>query len=154
MIMMRLKVARKLEVQQESCYGVIAPSSDMISTFGFNANGGGSELKQQKSQENGYDPIWNPDAITPKTTASQKKNTTSANVGLQIPMKIDGGAVSKSDLPTPAEITVVGNFNSAEAKKKDVTELGADTNGFLWQTSGDASNKPQEEAKANQMLII
>jgi hypothetical protein len=47
-------------------------------------------------------------------------------------MKIDGGAVSKSDLPTPAEITVVGNFNSAKAKKKDVTELGVDTNGFLW----------------------
>jgi len=46
-------------------------------------------------------------------------------------MKIDGGVVSKSDLPTPAEITVVGNFNSTEAKKKYVTELGADTDGFL-----------------------
>jgi hypothetical protein len=29
----------------------------MISASGFDANGGGSKLKQQKSQENGYDPI-------------------------------------------------------------------------------------------------
>jgi hypothetical protein len=60
-------------------------------------------------------------------------------------MKIDGGAVSKSDLPAPAKITVVGNSNSAEAKKEeDVTKLGASTNGFLWQAGGDASGKPQE----------
>jgi hypothetical protein len=45
MITMRLKVARRLEVQQESHYGVIALGSNMISAFGFNANGGGSELK-------------------------------------------------------------------------------------------------------------
>jgi hypothetical protein len=54
----------------------------------------------------------------PETTASQKKNATSANVGLQIPTKIDGGAVSKSDLPAPAEFTVVSNSNPIEAKKK------------------------------------
>ncbi len=53
--------------------------------------------------------------------------------------------MSKFDLPTPAKIIVVGNSNSAEAKKKeDVTELGVDTNGFLWQVGGDASGKPQE----------
>jgi len=46
---MRLKVAGRLEVQQESCYGAIALGSDVISTSGFNANSGGSELKQQKS---------------------------------------------------------------------------------------------------------
>jgi hypothetical protein len=45
MITMRLKVARRLEVQQESCYGFIALGSDVISTSRFNANGGGSELK-------------------------------------------------------------------------------------------------------------
>jgi hypothetical protein len=52
--------------------------------------------------------------------------------------------MSKSDLPTPAKITVVGNSNSIEAKKEDVTKLGAGIDGFLWQTSGDASDKPQE----------
>jgi hypothetical protein len=53
--------------------------------------------------------------------------------------------VSKSDLPAPAKITVVGNSNSVEAKKEeDATELGAGIDGFLWQTSGDASGKPQE----------
>jgi hypothetical protein len=41
--------------------------------------------------------------------------------------------MSKSDLLAPTKITVVGNSNSAEAKKKeDVTELGAGTDGFLW----------------------
>jgi hypothetical protein len=45
MITMRLKVAKRLEVQQEFCYGVIALGSDVISAFGFNANGGGSKLK-------------------------------------------------------------------------------------------------------------
>jgi hypothetical protein len=41
------------------------------------------------------------------------------------------------------KIIVVGNSNSAEAiKKKDVTELGAGTDGFLWQVGGDASGKP------------
>jgi hypothetical protein len=45
MITMRLKVARRLEVQQESRYGVIALGSNVISAFGFNANGGSSELK-------------------------------------------------------------------------------------------------------------
>ncbi len=54
----------------------------MISASVFNANGGGSELKQQKSQENGCDPVWNSDVATPETAASQKKNATSANVGL------------------------------------------------------------------------
>jgi hypothetical protein len=44
MITMRLKVARRLEVQQEFRYGVITLGSDVISTSGFNANGGGSEL--------------------------------------------------------------------------------------------------------------
>jgi hypothetical protein len=57
MITMKLKVARRLEVQQESCYGTIAFGSDVISASEFDANGGGSELKQQKSQENGYDPV-------------------------------------------------------------------------------------------------
>ncbi len=53
--------------------------------------------------------------------------------------------MSKSDLPAPAKITVVGNSNSVEAKKEeDATELGAGIDGFLWQTSGDASGKPQE----------
>ncbi len=118
MITMRLKVARRLEVQQESRYGVIAPGSDVISASGFNVNGGGFELKQQKSEENGYDPIWNPNATMLETIASQKKNATSANVGLQIPTKIDGGVVSKSDLPALAEITVVSNFNSTKALKK------------------------------------
>ncbi len=145
MITMRLKVARRLEVQQEFRYGVITLGSDVISTSGFNANGGGSELNQQKSQENGYDFIQNSDATTPKTATSQKKNASSTNVGLQIPAKIDGGAVSKSNLPMPVEIIVVGNSNSAEAKKEeDVTELGTSTDGFLWQTGGDAFNKPQE----------
>jgi len=59
-------------------------------------------------------------------------------------MKINGGAVSKSDLPTPAKITIVGNSNSTKAKKEDVTELGAGTDGFLWQAGGDAFGKPQE----------
>ncbi len=118
MITMRLKVARRLEVQQESRYGVIALDFDVIYASRFNANGGGPELKQQKSQENGYDPIQNLDAAMPKIVASQKKNATSTNVGLQIPAKIDGGAVSKFDLPTPTEITIVGNSNSVEAKKK------------------------------------
>jgi len=45
---MRLKVAGKLEVQQESCYGAITLGSDVISASGFDANGGSSELKQQK----------------------------------------------------------------------------------------------------------
>ncbi len=58
-------------------------------------------------------------------------------------MKIDGGAVSKSDLPAPVKITIVGNSNSVEAKKEeDVTELGVGIDGFLWQTGGDASGKP------------
>jgi hypothetical protein len=53
--------------------------------------------------------------------------------------------VSKSYLPAPTKITVVGNSNSTKAfKKKDVTKLGAGTNGFLWQAGGDASGKPQE----------
>jgi hypothetical protein len=65
---------------------------------------------------------------------------------LKVGGKIDGGAMSKSNLPTPTKITVVGNSNSAEAKKKkkDVTEFGAGTDGFLWQAGGDASGKPQE----------
>jgi len=54
---MRLKVTGRLEVQQESCYGVTALGSNVISASGFDANGGGFELKQQKSQENGYDPV-------------------------------------------------------------------------------------------------
>jgi len=81
----------------------------------------------------------------PEIATSQKKNATSANVDLQIPTKIDGGVVSKSDLQAPAKINIVGNSNFAEAKKEeDVTEFGASTDGFLWQTSGDASDKPQE----------
>ncbi len=52
--------------------------------------------------------------------------------------------MSKSDLPAPAKITVIGNSNSAEAKKEDVTELGTGTDGFLWQAGGDAYGKPQE----------
>jgi hypothetical protein len=70
MITMRLKVAGRLEVQQEFCYGATALGSDVISASGFDANGGGSELKQLKSQENGYDPIWNSDAATLETAAS------------------------------------------------------------------------------------
>jgi hypothetical protein len=70
MITMRLKVAGRLEVQQESCYGATALGFDVISTSGFDANGGGSELKQQKSQENGYDPVWNSDAAAFETVAS------------------------------------------------------------------------------------
>ncbi len=58
MITMRLKVARRLEVQQEFCYGVIALDSNAISTSGFDANGGGFELKQQKSQENVSQPYF------------------------------------------------------------------------------------------------
>ncbi len=84
MITMRFKVARRLEVQQESRYGVIALGFNMISASGFNANGGGSKLKQQKFQENGYDPIWNPNAATLEITTSKKKNVTFTNVGLQI----------------------------------------------------------------------
>ncbi len=53
--------------------------------------------------------------------------------------------MSKSDLPVPAKITIVGNSNSAEAKKEEgVTELSAGTDGFLWQAGGDAFGKPQE----------
>jgi hypothetical protein len=51
--------------------------------------------------------------VTPETAASQKKNATSANVDLHILAKIDGGAMSKYDLPVPAKITTVGNSNSA-----------------------------------------
>jgi hypothetical protein len=135
---------------QESRYGATALGSDVISASGFDANGGGSELKRQKSQENGYDPVWNPNAAAPETAASQKKNATSANVGLQIPANIDGTAVSKSDLPAPTETTAAGNSNSAEAQKEeDVTELGAGTDGSLWQTGGDASGKPQESAASH-----
>ncbi|KAH9570379.1 hypothetical protein CY35_02G037000 [Sphagnum magellanicum] len=135
---------------QETRYGATALGSDVISASGFDANGGGSELKRQKSQENGYDPIWNPDAAAPETAASQKKNATSANVGLQIPANIDGGAVSKSDLPAPTETTSAGNSNSAEGQKEeDVTELGTGTDGSLWQTGGDASGKPQESAASH-----
>jgi hypothetical protein len=47
MITMRLKVARRLEVQQESSYGVTTLGFDVISASGFDANDGGSELKQQ-----------------------------------------------------------------------------------------------------------
>jgi hypothetical protein len=42
------------------------------------------------------------------------------------------------------KINVVNNSNSTEAKKEDVTELSAGTDGFLWQTGGDAFGKPQE----------
>jgi hypothetical protein len=49
MITMRLKITGRLEVQQESYYGAIALGSDVISASGFDANGGGFELKQQKS---------------------------------------------------------------------------------------------------------
>jgi hypothetical protein len=53
--------------------------------------------------------------------------------------------MNKSDLPVLVKTTVVGNSNSVEAKKEqDVTELGAGTDGFLWQAGGDASGKPQE----------
>jgi hypothetical protein len=45
MIMMRLKVARRLEVQQESCYGSTAFGSDVIFASRFDANGGSFELK-------------------------------------------------------------------------------------------------------------
>jgi hypothetical protein len=45
MITMRLKVARRLEVQQESCYGFITLGSDIIFASRFNANGGNSEPK-------------------------------------------------------------------------------------------------------------
>ncbi len=67
---MRLKVVGRLEVQQESCYGATALGSDVISASGFDANGGGSKLKQPKSQENGYDPVSNSDAAALKTAAS------------------------------------------------------------------------------------
>jgi len=64
---------------------------------------------------------------------------------LKVAGQIDGGAVSKSNLPTLVKIIVVGNSNSAEVKKKrDVIKLGAGTDGFLWQANGDASGKPQE----------
>jgi len=46
MITMKLKVTRRLEVQQESCYGATALGSDVISASGFDANGGSSEMKQ------------------------------------------------------------------------------------------------------------
>jgi len=53
--------------------------------------------------------------------------------------------VSKSDLLAPVKITVVGNSNPAETKKKeDVTELGVGTYRFLWQVGGNASGKQQE----------
>jgi hypothetical protein len=45
MITMRLKVARRLEVQQEFHYGVIALGSNVIVASGFNANGSDSKLK-------------------------------------------------------------------------------------------------------------
>ncbi len=67
---MRLKVAGRLEVQQEYYYGTTVFGFDVISAFGFYANSGGSELKQQKFQENGYDPVWNSDAMAPGTAAS------------------------------------------------------------------------------------
>jgi hypothetical protein len=52
---------------------------------------------------------------------------------LKVARKIDGGAMSKSNLTVLAKITVVGNSNSAEAlKKKDVTQFGVVTDGFLW----------------------
>jgi len=63
-------VARRLEVQQESCYGATALGSDVIFASRFYANDGSSELKQQKSQENGYDPVWNSDAAALETAAS------------------------------------------------------------------------------------
>jgi len=37
---------------------------------------------------------------------------------LKVAGQIDGGAVSKSNLPTLVKIIVVGNSNSAETKKK------------------------------------
>jgi hypothetical protein len=37
---------------------------------------------------------------------------------LKVAGKIDGGAVSKSNLPAFAKITIVGNSNSAKAIKK------------------------------------
>ncbi len=53
--------------------------------------------------------------------------------------------MSKFDLPAPAKITIVSNSNSVEVKEEeDVTKLGVSTDGFLWQTGGDASGKPQE----------
>ncbi len=53
--------------------------------------------------------------------------------------------MNKSDLPAPVKITIVGNSNSAEAKKEeDLTELGAGRYGFRWQAGGDAFGKPQE----------
>jgi hypothetical protein len=70
MITMRLKVAGRLEVQQESCYGATTLDSDVISAFGFDANGGGSKLKQPKSQENGYDLVSNSDVAVLETVAS------------------------------------------------------------------------------------
>jgi hypothetical protein len=42
----------------------------VIFASGFDANGGGFELKQQKFQENGYDLVWNSDATALKTAAS------------------------------------------------------------------------------------
>jgi hypothetical protein len=45
MIIMRLKVVGRLEVQQESCYGATTLGSNVISASGFNVNGGSSELK-------------------------------------------------------------------------------------------------------------
>jgi hypothetical protein len=42
----------------------------VISASGFDANSGGFELKQQKSQENGYDPVWNSDATAIETVAN------------------------------------------------------------------------------------
>jgi hypothetical protein len=56
--------------------------------------------------------------------------------------------VSKFNLPAPAKITIVGNSNSVEAKKKeDVTELGAGTDGFLWQATGDTSASHKNKQK-------
>jgi len=42
----------------------------VIFASGFDANNGSFELKQQKSQENGYDPVWNSNAAALKTAAS------------------------------------------------------------------------------------
>ncbi len=63
---------------------------------------------------------------------------------LKVVGKIDGGVVKKSNLLALVKMIIVGNSNSGKTIKKDVTELGIGTDGFLWQTGGDASGKPQE----------
>jgi len=64
---------------------------------------------------------------------------------LKVVGKIGGRAVSKSNLPALTKITIVSNSNSAEVFfKKNVTKLGAGTDGFLWQAGGDAFGKPQK----------